>query len=144
MPTFRLLALLIVLASLDVTATIFLKEAALRRSPLLALGGIAFMIAVAEVLLYAVNAADLTIVSLGWIVLFQVIIVGVDHVRYHVTPGGIQAAGIAVALAGLSVAALAPTSGPPVPSTPAAIDPVSLIPAQVHVDLPQLTARDAR
>lgn len=106
--TLRLLGLLTLLAGLDVGAAIALKESALRRDPFLTALGIALLVGVAAVLLKAISQADLTLVSLGWIVMFQVAITGIDHVRYHVTPGVLQGCALVVAVAALIVAALAP------------------------------------
>jgi hypothetical protein len=105
-----MLAAIVALAGLDTTAVVLFKESAAQRNPLYAIYGIGLLICVAGVLIVTLDMADLTIVSLGWIVLFQVVVMGVDALKYGVYPGRLQAAAIFMALLGLIVAALAPSA----------------------------------
>jgi hypothetical protein len=122
----RLLLAMLVLASLDATAALCLKEAVLQKQPLLAVAGIMLMVAVAGVLLATVKLASLTIVGLGWIVLFQAAVMLVDHLRYDITPGRVQGIAILVAMGALVVACVAPAAGQSWPGR----KPTVTIPAQ--------------
>jgi uncharacterized membrane protein YhaH (DUF805 family) len=106
----RLLAAILTLAGLDVAAAVAFKEAARQSNPLYAIYGVALFVGVGAVLTMTLELAELTIVSLGWIVMFQVVIMLIDHIRYDVTPGRVQLAAIVVALLALVVAGLAPAS----------------------------------
>lgn len=108
----RLLAAILVLAGLDVAAAVAFKEAARQSNPLYAIYGVALFVGVGAVLTMTLELAELTIVSLGWIVMFQVVIMFIDHIRYDVTPGPVQMAAIVVALMALVVAGLAPAASP--------------------------------
>jgi energy-converting hydrogenase Eha subunit C len=112
----RLVAVVAVLAGLDIAGTVALKEAALRREPALAVLGVGLFVALAGCLYIAIALADLTWVSLGWIIAVQVAVVVVDRLRYdvHLSPG--QGAALSVAIAALVVACLLP-SPPRVPPT---------------------------
>jgi hypothetical protein len=103
-----MLAAIVALAGLDSTAVVLFKEAAAQRDPLYAIYGIGLLICVAGVLIVTLDMADLTIVSLGWIVMFQVVVMVVDAVKYGVYPGRVQALAVVMALLWLIVAALAP------------------------------------
>lgn len=106
----RLLGAMLLLATLDATAALFLKEAVQHRNPLFAVYGIVLMVAVAGVLMWTLELAELTIVSLGWIILFQVAVMVIDRYRYDVVPGRVQLIAIIVAVIALAVAALAPNA----------------------------------
>jgi hypothetical protein len=106
----RLLAAILVLAGLDVAAAVAFKEAARQSNPLYAIYGVALFVGVGAVLTMTLELAELTIVSLGWIVMFQVVVMVIDHIRYDVTPGRVQLAAIVVALMALVVAGLAPSA----------------------------------
>lgn len=110
MSTLRLLGVLSLLAGLDVAATVAIKQAVVRRDPIFMVVGIGCMIAVAGVLALAIEATELTVIALGWIILFQVLIVVVDRLMYGVHPGTVQMIALVVALIALTVAAIAPSS----------------------------------
>ncbi len=112
MTTFRFLLLIIALAAIDVAATIALKEAAGRRDGLLAIVGVGLFVLLAAVLYVALDATELTMVSLGWIVAVQVAVMVVDWRWYEFRPTPLQLAAICVAMAALVVAALAPAPSP--------------------------------
>lgn len=115
MQILRLLAALLVLSGLDLGGTIALKEAAVRKSPGLALLGVALFVALAVAVFLTLHLAALTIVSLGWVVAVQVAVMVVDARAYDVVPGRVQGVAIAVAMLALVVAALAPSKRPPTP-----------------------------
>ena len=109
----RFIALIILLAGLDVAGAVALKEAQLRREPLLAIIGVALFVALALVLYMVLDTAELTIVSIGWVVAYQAAVMGVDVAWYDAQPTRLQVGAIVVALAALAVAALAPPPTPP-------------------------------
>lgn len=118
----RLTAIVVVLAGLDVAGAIALKEAQVRSSPGLALTGVAIFVSVAAVLYVALDEAELTVVSLAWIILYQVTVMGVDALYYENVPSPVQFAAILVALVALAVAAVAgsaPKKAPPKHAVPA-------------------------
>lgn len=108
MSTLRLLAILTLLAGLDVAATVAIKQAVVKAEPMYMIAGIFAMIAVAGVLALAIDKTELTVVALGWIILFQVLIVAVDRFMYGVRPGPVETIALVVALIALTVAMLAP------------------------------------
>jgi hypothetical protein len=118
MTTARLTVTVLTLAGLDLAGSILVKEAALRREPLLALaGGCVFMLLLLA-LYVALEDASLTIVNLGWIVLLQGAVMAVDALRYGVTPGPVQMVAICVAMVALIVAVLAPSAQSEPPAEP--------------------------
>lgn len=114
MSTLRLFLLLIALAGLDLTGTICIKEASLHRQPLLIFAAVGCFVLVATLLYVALGFADMSLVSLGWIVMFQAVIMGVDHVFYDVRLSGVQVVATIVALGALAVVVF----NPPAPTQP--------------------------
>lgn len=110
MSSLRLILILVLLASLDVAATVCIKQAAVQRNPLLVFVAMGLFVAVGATLYVCVEQADLTIVSLGWIVLFQAVIMVVDHRMYNVQLTWIQVTAIIVAMIAIVVAAINPAS----------------------------------
>jgi predicted membrane channel-forming protein YqfA (hemolysin III family) len=106
MSTLRLLAILTVLAGFDVAATVAVKQAVVKAEPMFMVIAIFCFIAVAGVLAIAIDKTELTVVALGWIILFQVLIVVVDRFMYGVTPGTVETIALVVALLALTVAAV--------------------------------------
>lgn len=104
--------LVMLLTGLDVAGAVSLKEASLRRSPVLAVVGVGAFVVLALLLYKALELTSLTIVSLAWVVLYQVAVIMVDVVFYGVIPGRIQGAAIFVAVLALIVAAAAPEHRP--------------------------------
>jgi hypothetical protein len=122
MATARLLGVVLLLASLDLIGSVLLKEAMLRRSPVLAIAGAGVFVFLAMTLALALEVAELSLVSLGWIVLLQVAVMVVDATRYGYTPGRVQLVAICVAMLALVVAVVAPPApprqDPPPPTIP--------------------------
>jgi hypothetical protein len=141
MPEFlRLFAAVAVLAGLDLAGTLCLKEAALRKSPILGMLGVTLFVVLALTLYVILETSELTIVTLGWIVILQVAVVAVDVLRYEVVLTRLQAAAITVAVLALVVAAVAPagerTKATKPLTTPAAKDtPIVLIPEQAFANV---------
>ncbi len=118
MQTVRLILVVTLLVGVDLIGSVAIKEAGLRRSPALAFVGVLAFVCLALVLYLALQYAELTLVSLCWIVLVQVGVMLVDHFLYGVTPGNVQLLAIGVALVALGVALLAPTREPAQPLAP--------------------------
>ena len=102
-----LIGVLTLLAGVDSLATLALKEAMARRDPALAAAGILGMVTLGVIVMVASRIAELTLVSLGWIVLFQVIVTFADVRWYGVRLSTVQAVAIGVAMAALVVAIVA-------------------------------------
>jgi hypothetical protein len=73
---------MVVLAGLDLTGSYAAKEAALRRSPLIAAGGVVVFLLLFWVYASSLQYAELAPVTLGWIVVLQVGVVLLDRYRY--------------------------------------------------------------
>lgn len=97
------IASMVVLAVLDLAGSVAAKEAVLRRSPPLAVAGAGIYVLLFVVLLLALKYAELSLVTLGWIVLLQGAVVVVDRQRYHVHLSSLQLGAMAVALFALAV-----------------------------------------
>jgi hypothetical protein len=102
-----LIGVLVLLAGVGSLATLALKEAAIRRDPRVLALGILGMVALGLIVMLASRIAELTLVSLGWIVIFQVVVTFVDVRWYGVRLGPVQAVAIGVALTALVVAIVA-------------------------------------
>lgn len=109
---FTLLGVLVLLAGVDSLATLALKEAAIRRDPRLMAAGILGMVTLGLIVMLASRIAELTLVSLGWIVLFQVVVTFADVRWYGVRLGVVQSVAIAVAIAALIVAIVSTPAAP--------------------------------
>lgn len=109
----RVLAVIGALSVLDLAGAIALKEASRRQSPMWMFGGVLCFIMLAGLLYLALAIAELTVVSIAWIVLYQVGAVTVDMVVYRVVPTPVQAGALVIAVAALVVAALAPAGPQP-------------------------------
>jgi hypothetical protein len=75
---------MIVLATLDLAGTYAAKEAVLRRSPLIGVGGAALFVLLFWVLTSSLQYAELAPVTFGWIVILQVGVLLLDRFRYRV------------------------------------------------------------
>lgn len=104
-----MLGVVLLLASLDLIATVLLKEAYLRRDPTLSVVGMLVFLLLGAVVFLAVQVTELTLVSLGWAVMAQVLFVGVDVLVYRTVPGRVQALALFVAVVALGVAIIAPS-----------------------------------
>ncbi len=80
-----LLGAMLLLASLDGIGAVFAKEWTLRQQPLLFLAGLLSFILLYVVFAHSLHIAELSIVSLGWIVFLQVGLLLVDVLRYGVS-----------------------------------------------------------
>jgi hypothetical protein len=131
----RLTLLIAALAGLDLVGAVALKEASLRSSPPLMLAGVACFIALAGLLYFALELSELTIVSLAWVVLYQIGAVLVDAVIYMQVPSRVQSLALVVALGALVVAFLADPAPQGKHSTKAP-RPVAPMPVRAPVALP--------
>jgi hypothetical protein len=75
---------MLLLASIDLTATFAAKEAVERGSVQMALIGIGLFVLLFWVLASALHYADLAPVTLGWVVVLQVGVLLLDRIRYGV------------------------------------------------------------
>jgi hypothetical protein len=73
---------IILITGLDLLASVLAKEWALRQRLLLLGGGVALYTAVYLIYALSLRTATLTVITLGWTVLLQVLVVLVDRFRY--------------------------------------------------------------
>jgi hypothetical protein len=73
---------MVVLAGLDLTGSYAAKEAVVRRSPLIAAGGVVVFLLLFWVYASSLQYAELAPVTLGWVVVLQVGVVLLDRYRY--------------------------------------------------------------
>jgi peptidoglycan/LPS O-acetylase OafA/YrhL len=78
------------LAALDFTGTLFAKEWALHRSLWCLFGGASAFVALFVVLALGLRWAEMSILTLGWVVVLQSAIILIDRSRYGttITPAG--------------------------------------------------------
>jgi hypothetical protein len=76
---------MLALAGLDMLGAVFAKEWALRHQPLWFAAGLAAFGVLFAVYAASLHIAELSVVTLGWIVFLQVGLLVIDHVRYGVT-----------------------------------------------------------
>jgi Zn-dependent protease with chaperone function len=103
---------MILLALLDLGGAYAAKEAALRRSlPFAVLGAFLFL-ALFWVYASSLRYAELSLVTLGWVVLLQVGVVLLDRLHYGTPVSRGQWAAVAIVLAAQAYLLLAPASAP--------------------------------
>lgn len=93
-----LLALILVLAGLDMIGALLAKEYADQHRPPIFLFGALTFLALFAVYAYALKLAQLSIVTMGWIVLLEVGLLAVDYRRAAVSLNRGQWAAVAVIL----------------------------------------------
>src|SRR3954451_3586347 len=101
---------MLLLAAVDLAAAYATKEAVVRRSPSWALAGVALFVLLFYVYASSLQYAELTLVTLGWIVILQVGVVMLDRFRYGQVLGPDKWAAIALIIAAQTYLLLAPTS----------------------------------
>lgn len=79
------LAAMAALAALDFAGAIFAKEWADRGHSVLLIGGVASFTALFVVYARILKVAELSVVTLGWVVFLQIGILAMDRMRYGVT-----------------------------------------------------------
>jgi hypothetical protein len=94
------LGAMLALAGLDMVGAVLAKEWTLRGQPVWFVAGLAAFGLLFAVYALSLHVAELSIVTMGWIVFLQVGLLVVDSVRYGVTfpPGKWAAIGVIVAL----------------------------------------------
>jgi hypothetical protein len=106
------LVAMVLLAVVDLVGAYATKEAVVRRSPMWALTGVVLFVLLFYVYASSLQYAELTLVTLGWIVLLQVGVVLLDRFRYGQVFGPDKWAAIVIILAAQTYLLLAPTSAP--------------------------------
>lgn len=91
---------MLALAGLDMAGAVLAKEWTLRGQPIWFVAGLAAFALLFAVYALSLRIAELSIVTMGWIVLLQVGLLAIDTVRYGVTfpPGKWAAIGVILAL----------------------------------------------
>jgi hypothetical protein len=105
------LGAMLVLAGLDMLGAVLAKEWALRHQPLWFVAGLAAFGLLFAVYAMSLHIAELSVVTMGWIVFLQVGLLLIDSLRYGVTfpPGKWLAIGLILGLQAYLV--LAPNGG---------------------------------
>jgi hypothetical protein len=101
---------MVLLAVVDLGAAYVTKEAVVRRSLPLAITGVALFVLLFYVYASSLQYAELTLVTLGWIVLLQVGVVLLDRFRYGQVFGPDKWLAIVLILAAQTYLLLAPAS----------------------------------
>ena len=85
-----LIGFMVLLAGLDLTGTMLAKEWTIHRQAWQLVAGGAAFLALFVVLALGLRYAEMSIVTLGWIVVLQAAVIVVDRSRYGttITPGG--------------------------------------------------------
>jgi cell division protein FtsW (lipid II flippase) len=103
---------MVLLAVVDLVGAYATKEAVVRRSLPWAVTGVALFVLLFYVYASSLQYAELTLVTLGWIVLLQVGVVLLDRFRYGQVFGPDRWVAIGLILAAQTYLLLAPTSAP--------------------------------
>ena len=102
---------MVTLAGLDMLGAVLAKEWALRHQPVWFVAGLAAFVLLFAVYAASLHIAELSVVTMGWIVFLQAGLLVIDHLRYGVTfpPGKWVAIGVILVLQAYLV--LAPSGG---------------------------------
>jgi hypothetical protein len=103
---------MVLLAVVDLGGTYVTKEAVVRRSLPWAITGVALFVLLFYVYASSLQYAELTLVTLGWIVFLQVGVVLLDRFRYGQVFGLDKWLAIALIIAAQTYLLLAPASAP--------------------------------
>jgi multidrug transporter EmrE-like cation transporter len=103
---------MVLLAVVDLGGTYATKEAVVRRSLPWAITGVALFVLLFYVYASSLQYAELTLVTLGWIVFLQVGVVLLDRFRYGQVFGLDKWLAIALIIAAQTYLLLAPASAP--------------------------------
>ena len=107
---------MVLLAAVDLGGAYATKEAVVRRSLPWAVTGVALFVLLFYVYASSLQYAELTLVTLGWIVVLQVGVVLVDRFRYGQVLGPDKWAAIALIIAAQTYLMLAPASSGATPT----------------------------
>src|ERR687886_1406810 len=113
-PVVAVVAMLL-LAAVDLAGTYVAKEAVVRRSPPWAVAGAALFVLLFYLYASSLQYAELALVTLGWVVVLQVGVVLLDHIKYGHALSADKWVAVAVILAAQGYLLLA--SSQPVPAT---------------------------
>lgn len=102
---------MVILAIVDLASTYATKEAVVRRSVPWGVGGVALYVLLFYVYASSLQYAELTLVTLGWVVILQVGVVMLDRFRYGQVFGPDKWAAIALIIAAQAYLVLSPTAG---------------------------------
>lgn len=91
---------MVTLAGLDMAGAVLAKEWTLRGQPIWFVAGLAAFVLLFAVYAFSLHVAELSIVTMGWIVFLQVGLLLIDTARYGVTfpPGKWAAIGVILVL----------------------------------------------
>jgi hypothetical protein len=101
----------VLLAVVDLASAYVTKEAVVRRSVPWAFAGVALFVLLFYVYASSLQYAELTLITLGWIVILQVGVVLLDRFRYGQVLGPDKWAAIILIIAAQTYLLFAPTSG---------------------------------
>jgi hypothetical protein len=109
-----LIGFMVLLAALDFAGTVLAKEWTIHRAPWQLVAGAGAFVALFVVLVVGLRYAEMSIITIGWIVVLQAAVIVVDRSRYGttITTGGWIAIGLIVVLQGYLVLG-ATSSGAP-------------------------------
>lgn len=110
-----MIGFMLLLAVLDFAGTMLAKEWTIHRAPWQLVAGAAAFVTLFAVLAVGLRYAEMSIITLGWIVVLQAMVIVVDRSRYGttITPGGWVAIVLIVVLQGYLV--LGATTSPAEP-----------------------------
>lgn len=110
-----LIGYMLLLASLDFAGTMLAKEWTIHRAPWQLVVGAGAFVALFVVLVLGLRYAEMSIITLGWIVMLQAMVIIVDRSRYGttITPGGWVAIVLIVVLQGYLVLGATQGAEPP-------------------------------
>lgn len=108
-----LIGFMLLLAALDFAGTMLAKEWTIHRAPWQLVAGGATFVALFVVLALGLRYAEMSIVTLGWIVVLQAAVLVVDRSRYGttITPGGWVAIVLMIVLQGYIVLGATASAG---------------------------------
>ena len=108
---------MLLLAAVDLAGAYVAKEAVVRRSLPWGVAGIALFVLLFYVYASSLQYAELALVTLGWVVVLQVGVLLLDHLRYGTVLSADKCVAVAVILAAQAYLLLASSESTPVPAT---------------------------
>ena len=108
---------MLLLAAVDLAGAYVAKEAVVRRSLPWGITGIALFVLLFYVYASSLQYAELTLVTLGWVVVLQVGVLLLDHLRYGSVLSADKWVAVAVILAAQAYLLLASSQSTPVSAT---------------------------
>jgi hypothetical protein len=113
---FAVIGFMLLLAGLDLAGTMLAKEWTVHRAAWQLFGGGVAFLALFVVLVWGLRYAEMSLLTLGWIVVLQLAVLMIDRSRYdtHLSLGGWLAVTGILVLQGYLLLGGATTSAPPV------------------------------